>query len=101
MQPARLDVCMYVLLKITNTDYSVIFASFRASASIMSQLFPKLLRENYVKKKKKGKKDEVIKLKVNNNSYEHDETKRNMRKRGEKYEKKEEKKLLMIVDATI
>lgn len=65
----------------------------------MSPLFPKLLRENYVKKK--GKKDEVIKLKVNSNSYEHDETKRNMRKRGEKYEKKEEKKLLMIVDATI
>lgn len=56
----------------------------------MSPLFPKLLRENYVKKKK-GKKDEVIKLKVNSNSYEHDETKRNMRKRGEKYEKKEEK----------
>ena len=94
MQPARLDVCIYVLLKITDTDYSVIFASFRASASVMSPLFPKLLRENYVKKKKKKKrkKDEIIKLKVNNNSYEHDETKRNMRKQGEKYKEKKKKK---------
>lgn len=65
----------------------------------MSPLFPKLLRENYVKKRKK--KDEVIKLKVNSNSYEHDEIKRNMRKRGEKYKEKRRKKLLMIVDATI
>lgn len=58
----------------------------------MSPLFPKLLRENYVKKKEK--KDEVIKLKMNNNSYEHDEIKRNMRKRGEKYKEKRRKKIV-------